>query len=196
MTCHDHQELFSDHLEGSLDAAAARRLEAHLARCAGCRHLHAELSTLLGELPLCATPLPPGLGRRLAARARLPRREASWVAWRRAATWALVFVGAWWQLAGGAVTTFAAEKLVPAASSAVAEVQETAARRAARGEGVVGRAGRMGDSLTSLRRAVDAALLGGEPERAAPAPSAASEPQPSSVPSSGSRGSRPEENRP
>lgn len=159
--CETFRELFSDHLEDELDGNARRRLTRHLGACADCRAIHAEIATLLVELPELDAPLPHELGRRMAARVRLSRGpRPQLVAWRRAAAWALVFVGAWWQLAGGAVTSFAASEVVPTASAVVADLRESAARRAASGEGVIGRVQRVSDGLTRASRGASRTLFG------------------------------------
>ncbi len=46
-SCPDIARAFSRHVEGDLDASACARLEAHLARCAGCGEVCASLRTLL-----------------------------------------------------------------------------------------------------------------------------------------------------
>jgi hypothetical protein len=73
MDCPRAQELFSDHLEGSLHPVLAAELERHLVACAGCRELRAALAEVVASLRSAPDALaPPGLAER-AARAALDR---------------------------------------------------------------------------------------------------------------------------
>lgn len=73
MDCPRAQELFSDHLEGSLHPVLAAELECHLVACSACRELRAALAEVVASLRSAPDALaPPGLAER-AARAALDR---------------------------------------------------------------------------------------------------------------------------
>lgn len=73
MDCRRAEELFSDHLEGSLHAILANELERHLAGCGRCRELRAALAQVVLALQGAEEPeAPAGLAER-AARAALAR---------------------------------------------------------------------------------------------------------------------------
>jgi Putative zinc-finger len=70
------EELFSDHLEGTLHAVLRAELERHLASCDACRRLHEAVSAVVAELRLSPDELeaPAGLAERAALAAlRSPR---------------------------------------------------------------------------------------------------------------------------
>lgn len=76
MTCHDRQDLIIAHLLGTLDAPQERVLRDHLAHgCPACAGFTAEMTEVLGQLPLAqahlATP-PAGVRQQLMALVTLP----------------------------------------------------------------------------------------------------------------------------
>ena len=77
MDCRRAEELFSDHLDGTLDRLLAADLEAHLAGCEGCRALRATLAEVVTTLRSFPTLEPAAdLAERAASsalRARRPR---------------------------------------------------------------------------------------------------------------------------
>ena len=67
MDCNRAQELFSDHLEGTLDLMLRSDLEAHLAACADCRALRETFAQVVTELRSAPEIDPPaGLAQRVA----------------------------------------------------------------------------------------------------------------------------------
>jgi len=122
-----------------LPASVRRDVEAHLALCASCRRIASELHALATELPALsmASELRPDLPQRIAARVPCPvdhdsplgraRRARVADAWqrmhlaelRRVASWAVVFLSAWWMLAGSSVAAFASGRVAPAARELV-----------------------------------------------------------------------------
>ena len=50
-SCLNTEERLTDYLEGQIDATERAQLEAHLAECAGCRQLAAQVRTLAARLP-------------------------------------------------------------------------------------------------------------------------------------------------
>jgi hypothetical protein len=92
MTCEDHQGDLLDVLYGEADAAAARRLEEHLAACPDCRDELASLRHLRGQIGRWS--LPP----LRAAHPRAPRR--TWWTPALAAGLAVVALGAAFGLSG------------------------------------------------------------------------------------------------
>jgi hypothetical protein len=115
------EELFSDHLEGTLHAVLRAELERHLASCASCRRLHEAVSAVVAELH--AAPeleAPAGLAERAALAAlRAPRvveiRPAltlpSWLQ-AAAAGFALIALGTALAVVGPERPTRAAQRLV------------------------------------------------------------------------------------
>jgi hypothetical protein len=135
MDCARSQELFSDHLEGSLHAILRAELDAHLAGCEECRSLRAgvaEVVEALGAYPELEPPL--GLTDRVMAALRsLPRpaprpvvvRPALVIpAWVQAAAagFALVALGVLLMLVGPEASTRAASGLVDRTVSAGSEI--------------------------------------------------------------------------
>jgi Putative zinc-finger len=94
--CHRVEPMLDDLADGQLTAAERRRVEAHLATCAGCRRQLASLEALLEQVDALPRSLPPGADLWPAVAARLtarPRRAASaWPAWLRQAAAAVVFM--------------------------------------------------------------------------------------------------------
>jgi hypothetical protein len=69
MNCDRAQELFSDHLEGSLDRGLQEALDRHFAGCPGCRNLFQSFSKICGELTsLSGVPVPADLDERIMQR--------------------------------------------------------------------------------------------------------------------------------
>lgn len=68
MDCNRAQELFSDHLEGTLDLMLRSDLEAHLTACADCRALRETLAQVVGALRSTTPDIEPpaGLAQRVA----------------------------------------------------------------------------------------------------------------------------------
>jgi len=50
LACNEAVEMITDHLEGALPAAEARRLERHLATCPGCTEYVEQMRALAGSL--------------------------------------------------------------------------------------------------------------------------------------------------
>ncbi len=122
MDCRRAEELFSDHLEGSLHEILRGELDAHLASCAECRELRSTLDEVVEALRAYpALEAPVGLSRRaadaaLAARWRPPvARPAlvvpSWVQ-AAAAGFALIALGGLLMVVGPERPTRAAQRLV------------------------------------------------------------------------------------
>lgn len=122
MDCRRAEELFSDHLEGSLHAILHGEVEAHLARCPDCRHLRelfGEVVQALREVPELAPDA--GLAGRAARAALLAARQPievrpafvvpSWVQ-AAAAGFALISLGAFLMVLGPERPTRAAQRLV------------------------------------------------------------------------------------
>lgn len=83
MDCPRAQELLSEHLEGSLDDATLRTLEAHLATCAECRRLREAVTEVVEALKSYPVLDPPvGLANRAAAYAVARSKAAPRVALR------------------------------------------------------------------------------------------------------------------
>jgi len=121
MDCRRAEELFSDHLEGTLHAVLRGELERHLASCEACRRLHAAFAAVVAELR--AAPeleAPPGLAERAALAAlRAPRvveiRPALTLPpWLQAAAagFALIALGTTLAVLGPERPTRAAQRLV------------------------------------------------------------------------------------
>jgi len=125
MDCRRAEELFSDHLEGTLHAVLRAELERHLASCDACRRLHGAVAEVVGTLRSAAAPpeAPPGLAARAALAAlrapRAPRtveiRPAltlpSWLQ-AAAAGFALIALGTTLAVVGPERPTRAAQRLV------------------------------------------------------------------------------------
>jgi hypothetical protein len=100
MECRRAEELFSDHLEGTLDRLLTAELEAHLRECGSCRALHSAFAEVVGALRSFPSLEPAAdLAERAAsaalrARAVRPRR----LAWR-----APVSAPVWLQVAAAAL---------------------------------------------------------------------------------------------
>jgi hypothetical protein len=121
MDCRRAEELFSDHLEGTLHAVLRGELERHLASCEPCRLLHEAFAAVVAELR--AAPeleAPPGLAERAALAAlRAPRvveiRPALTLPpWLQAAAagFALIALGTTLAVLGPERPTRAAQRLV------------------------------------------------------------------------------------
>ena len=121
MDCRRAEELFSDHLEGTLHAVLEGELERHLASCEPCRLLHEAFAAVVAELR--AAPeleAPPGLAERAALAAlRAPRvveiRPALTLPpWLQAAAagFALIALGTTLAVLGPERPTRAAQRLV------------------------------------------------------------------------------------
>ena len=134
--CEATREALSDHLEGALPPETEDRIVAHLSTCRACDRLCAALAEVLDELPLLREAVPAGLADRVARTPLVPVlaavRSARRLALQRAAAWGFVFLGAWWQLFGGAATSFAVQEVVPAASEVVVTAKHALARETAR----------------------------------------------------------------
>ena len=73
MNCRKAAQLFSEHIEGLLDAERSERLLAHLDRCADCAELIEIMELNILQLENVPEPtMPAGLEQRLAA---IPQRE-------------------------------------------------------------------------------------------------------------------------
>lgn len=138
MNCQCCQDRLVDLVDGALASCDCAEVEAHLACCTSCCAVRDELRALAEELPglSCVCEIPADLGRRMAARCPAPRpsMQQRWqrmhlVELRRVASYGIVFVGLWWTLAGGSVTSFAEQELLPRAQAVVdrarAGVEET-----------------------------------------------------------------------
>ncbi len=121
MDCQRAEELFSDHLEGTLHEILRVEVEAHVASCAGCAELRSALSDVVAALHAYPELEPPaGLAVR-AARAALdrPRQRIarpvfavpSWVQ-AAAAGFALIALGTVLMVVGPETPTHAAQRLV------------------------------------------------------------------------------------
>jgi hypothetical protein len=121
MDCRRAEELFSDHLEGTLHAVLRAELERHLASCEPCRRLHAAFAAVVTELR--ATPeleAPPGLAERAALAALWAPRVVeirpalTLPPWLQAAAagFALIALGTTLAVVGPERPTRAAERLV------------------------------------------------------------------------------------
>ena len=74
LACVDVVEMITDHLEGALPEAEARRLEDHLAGCPGCTEYVEQMRALAGSLgALAGDSLPAGLRDGLVAEFRASR---------------------------------------------------------------------------------------------------------------------------
>jgi anti-sigma factor RsiW len=121
MDCRRAEELFSDHLEGTLSAVLRAELERHLGSCDACRPLHEAVALVMGALRRAAPPdAPPGLAERAALAAlRAPRvveiRPALTLPhWLQAAAagFALIALGTTLAVVGPERPTRAAQRLV------------------------------------------------------------------------------------
>ena len=147
MRCLEARELLSAWLEGDCAPSERAAVGEHLLACAPCRELRDAMGSLASELGALEHAEQPtaALMARLDAVPLVAHvtavRAARRIAARRAAAWAIVFLGAAWQLGGGAVTTFAVEEVLPAASDVVVAVKQRAtkeaAQRDARGDAAV-----------------------------------------------------------
>jgi anti-sigma factor RsiW len=104
MTCNDYRDAIAEFVDGSLDAAEQRELERHVAGCAACRALVADLKSIQAaaftlerrEPPaevwnairerVASEPLPDARGRVLA----WPRTRTAWGVWMAAAAALLI----------------------------------------------------------------------------------------------------------
>ena len=121
MDCRRAEELFSDHLEGTLHAVLRAELERHIAGCAECRRLHEAFAAVVHELRTAPElEAPAGLAERVALAAlRAPRgveiRPAltlpSWLQ-AAAAGFALIALGTTLAVVGPERPTRAAQRLV------------------------------------------------------------------------------------
>lgn len=181
MNCHELRERLSSLLENRLAASERARAGEHLLACPDCRRLRDDLRELLSDLHGLGeeAEVPEGLTERVVAgvpapRPRARRRTARRVAWQRAAAWALVFIGAWWQLVGTNLSELAADEVAPTAAAWVAEARETTLRRKAElmPEAELGLSQpvvRARDSLAAFSRTLHRALfVPGSPQRAQP----------------------------
>jgi uncharacterized membrane protein len=137
MDCQRSQELFSDHLEGTLHAILRAELEDHLATCGECRSLRQAVGEVVDALHAFPTLEPPaGLAERVAAAIRrLPRpaprpvlvRPAIVIpAWMQAAAagLALITLGVLLMVVGPEASSRAATQLVDRTVSAGNELME------------------------------------------------------------------------
>jgi predicted anti-sigma-YlaC factor YlaD len=173
VNCTEVQDHLSPHLEDRLGPKERAEVSEHLLGCLPCRALRDEMRELLSDLHALskAQQLPEGLDDRIlarvpAARRKRSRRSAQSVTWQRAAVWAFVFFGAWWQLVGTQLGSLAADEVAPAAAELVAEAKEATLRRQAElmpsGDldfSLSGPVDRAGDSLASFSRALHRALF-------------------------------------
>jgi hypothetical protein len=127
MDCQRAEELFSDHLEGTLHEILRSELDTHLAGCAECRGLRSAFAEVVGALHAVPEFEPPvGLAERVAdaARRRAPSLPApqplvlrpafaipSWVQ-AAAAGFALIALGTLLLIVGPEAPTRAAERMV------------------------------------------------------------------------------------
>ncbi len=122
MDCRRAEELFSDHLEGTLHELLRGELDAHLSSCADCRELRSALEEVVSELRAYPALEPAlGLSQRAARAALLARwrppvvRPAlvvpSWVQ-AAAAGFALIALGGLLMVVGPERPTRAAQRLV------------------------------------------------------------------------------------
>ena len=121
MDCRRAEELFSDHLEGSLHPVLRAELERHLAGCESCRRLREAFAEVVQELRTASElDAPPGLAQR-AARAALMaprvieiRPALTLPPWLQAAAagFALIALGATLAVIGPEKPTRAAQRLV------------------------------------------------------------------------------------
>jgi hypothetical protein len=104
MDCRRSQELFSDHLEGSLHAILRAELDDHLATCADCRSLQQAVAEVVEALHAFPALEPPaGLAERVvAATRRLPRPAPRPVLVRPA-----IVIPAWMQAAAAGLALIA-----------------------------------------------------------------------------------------
>jgi predicted anti-sigma-YlaC factor YlaD len=78
MDCARAEELFSDHLDGTLHALLGAELEQHLEACASCRELRLALALVVDALREAPElPVPRGLAERVAQAALLAGRRAT-----------------------------------------------------------------------------------------------------------------------
>jgi hypothetical protein len=149
----------------------------HLQGCAGCRRTHDDVKRLLGELPLLRHEdetqggmealearllrVVPAPARRACAHGSSPVRRLEL---RRVAGWALVFAGCWWQLAGGAVETFARDQVAPVARTVFEGVQDVAGEQP-----VLDGARRVNDSFSELSSTLHRVVFGEGPRPGPPA---------------------------
>ena len=138
MNCQELREHLSPLLEDRLGASERAAAGEHLLACRECRRLRDELRELLDDLHGLgeSVQVPEGLAERLAERVPAPERRvhgrtARSVTWQRAAAWALVFFGAWWQLVGTHLGEIAEQQVGPTARAWVEEAKEATDRRRA-----------------------------------------------------------------
>ncbi|HVO10913.1 MAG TPA: zf-HC2 domain-containing protein [Vicinamibacteria bacterium] len=207
MECRRAEELFSDHLEGTLHEILRGELDAHLASCVDCRALRAALEEVVSALRAYPALEPPlGLSQRaaaavLASRWRPPVARPALVvpAWVQAAAagFALIALGGLLMVVGPERPTRAAQRLVGQTVSAGNNLIERKDRLVedVRVLGVVlstafeGRLDRVNERLEDYRRLI---------ERQRPAPGegdskrgSGSPPLPSAVASAFRTGGRP-----
>jgi hypothetical protein len=127
MDCQRAEELFSDHLEGSLHEILTAEVEAHLTGCPSCRELRAALAEVVAVLrdhPALAPPqgLAERVARALVVRMRTPVVRPAFVvpSWVQAAAagLALITLGTMLMVVGPERPTRAAQRLVSEAVTA------------------------------------------------------------------------------
>ena len=133
------------------------------------------IAELVSDMHDCAEsiPVPAGLAERVIRRVPPPRPirvapRGGFMALQRAAAWAIVFLGAWWQLVGANISGRAADEFGPVAGQLIADVRQAAAYGDdATGDGnpVLEEAGSM---LAGYGRQVTTALFGAQPGPATP----------------------------
>jgi anti-sigma factor RsiW len=179
VNCPDLRERLSPLLEGRLGPSERAAAAEHLLACRPCRALRDELRELLDDLHRLGAVQsePEGLADRVLARVPAPRPRrrgpsARALAWRRAAAWAVVFLGAWWQLVGTQLGDLAADE----AAGVVAEAREATLRGRAsllpvppdELPDVSSSVDRAGASLAAFGRTLHRALFVPEPRDASP----------------------------
>ena len=88
MSCQDYEQAIHELADGALDDAGRRRLDAHLATCAACRALAADIRAIRGAARALEPPVPPpGVWPRLAEHIRAQRTPKAHRGWQMPARW-------------------------------------------------------------------------------------------------------------
>ena len=117
MSCEEYEALLGDLIDGTLEPAAAKALEAHLAACERCRGLADDFRAIRATARTLERHVPPAAAwNRIAEAVDADRARGTWFTWRPLAVAATVVIAAaatWW---------LAARTQAPAARSPAAAV--------------------------------------------------------------------------
>jgi anti-sigma factor RsiW len=128
MSCEEYEAQLGEYVDGTIDAAAASALGAHLAVCERCRTLADDLRAIRAAARTLERHVPPPAAwTRIAEAVQSDRHRATWIAWRPLAVAATVLVATaatWWTLSQ---RTPIANPVVPTVAHTAAPLQSVEA---------------------------------------------------------------------